>query len=172
MFSFFSTQKVKRVLLAGLVLVLLAGFLSGCKNEVEDESTTGLPSSLVGKWVSSYGDFYEIAGSGNTGTLKYDTNGYGISQGNIRDVTNFNDKSGVIIVQYTSGHTNTAKPFGAVYYMNLVPGVSIGLSNAWDATAADYDANTATLQEAIGKFTQGNIGTYLDVGQVPTYTKQ
>ena len=171
MFSFFSSVKVKRVLFTGLVLVLLAGFFGGCKNEVENESTTGLPNALVGKWVAGYGDFYQIAGSGNTGTLKYDGGGGYVKEGNIRDVTNFNDESGVIIVQYTSGHTNPAKPFGAVYYLNRTS-TTVSLNDAWDATAADYDANTDTLAAAIAKFTQAGMGNYVDASMAPTYTKQ
>jgi len=172
MFSFFSQVKVKRVLFACLVLVLLACFLGSCKNEVEDVNEPGsLPDGLVGKWVASYGDFYEITRSNNVETLKYDS-GYGSpSQGTIRFVSNYDSKSGVIIVEYTSGLTNANRPFGAVYYLDLTS-TTAGLSSAWDSTAADYDANTVTLQDAIEKFTKGNIGNYLDLSQVPTYTKQ
>jgi len=172
MFSFFSSGKVKRVLFAGLVLVLLAGFLGSCKNEVEDESTTGLPNALLGKWVADYGDWYEITSSGGTETLKHDFGGdYGFNEGNIRAVTNFNTESGVIIVEYTTGHTNPARPFGAVYYLNRTS-TAVSFNDAWDATAADYDANAATLDAAIAKFTQASMGNYVDTSNAVPYTKQ
>ena len=172
MFSFFSQVKVKRVLFAGLILVLLAATLGGCKTDVEDESTTGLPNALLGKWVADYGDWYEITRSDGTETIKkyWDSTTLG-SQGTIRDVTNFNDESGVIIVEYSSGHTNPAKPFGAVYYLNRTSS-AVSFNDAWDATAADYDANTATLETAKAKFTQASMGNYVDAGMATTYTKQ
>ena len=173
MFSFFSTLKVKRVLFAGLVLVLLAGFLGACSTDVDDESTTGLPNALLGKWVASYGDFYEITSSGGTETLKNDGDGTGqyIKEGTIRDVTNFNSKSGVIIVEYSTGYTNPARKFGAVYYLDRTS-KTVSFNSAWDATAADYDANTATLEQAIAKFTQANMGNYVDVSYAVPYVKQ
>ena len=172
MFSFFSSGKVKRVLFAGLVFVLLACFLGGCKTEVEDESSTGLPDGLLGKWVAGYGDNYVIAKSGSTETLKYyyDSTTLG-SEGTIRDVTNFNSESGVIIVEYSSGLTNADRPFGAVYYLDFTGG-TVSFNSAWDATAADYDANTATLDAAIAKFTQASMGNYIDVSYAVPYTKQ
>ena len=172
MFSFFSTLKVKRVFFAGLVLVLLAGFLGGCKTEVGDESTTGLPNALLGKWVADYGDSYEITSSGGTETLKTSYDGTTVaSQGTIRAVTNFNSKSGVIIVEYTSGHTNATRPFGAIYYLDRTS-KTVSFNSAWDATAADYDANTATLAAAIARFTQTSMGNWIDPSYAVPYTKQ
>jgi len=172
MFSFFSQVKVKRVLFTGLVLVLLAGFSGGCKNEVADDSTTGLLSALLGKWVADFGDSYEITSSGGTETLKTSYDGTTVaSQGTIRAVTNFNSSSGVIIVEYSSGHTNPNRPFGAVYYLNRTS-KTVSFNSAWDGTAADYDANTATLEQAIAKFTQAGMGNYVDVSYAVPYTKQ
>jgi hypothetical protein len=172
MFYFFSQVKVKRVLFTALVLVLLAGFLGGCKNEVEDESTTGLPNALLGKWVADYGDWFEITSSGGTETLKISFDGTTVfSQGTIRDVTNFNNKSGVIIVEFSSGLTNTNRPFGAVYYLDRTS-TAVSFNSASDSTAADWDANTATLVEAIARFTQAGMGNWIDVSYAVPYTKQ
>ena len=173
MFSFFSQVRVKRVLITGLVLFLLTGFLDGCKNEVEDESSTGLPNALLGKWVSSnYGDWFEITRSDGTETLKTSFDGTNVaSQGTIRDVTNFNDQSGVIIVEYSSGHTNVNRPFGAVYYLDRTS-TTVSFNSAADATAADWDANTATLAAAITKFTQASMGNWIDVSFAVPYIKQ
>jgi hypothetical protein len=172
MFYFFSQVKMKRFLFACLVLFFLAGFLGGCKTEVNDESTTGLPNALLGKWVADYGDWYEITRSDGTETIKkyWDSTTLG-SQGTIRDVTNFNDQSGVIIVEYSSGHTNANRPFGAVYYLNRTS-TAVSLNDAWDATAADYDANTATLETAKAKFNQASMGNYVDTSYAVPYTKQ
>jgi len=168
MVSFFSRVNVKRVLFAGLVLVLLAGFLGGCKNEVEDVNEPGsLPSGLVGKWVTDY-DSFEIT----TSTIKYDGGGYGDYAGNIRFVSNYDSKSGVIIVQYTTGAPDAAKPFHAIYYLNFTPGVSVELNNTWDATRDDYNADTATLDAAKEKFTKGKMGDWIDVSYSTPYTKQ
>jgi len=173
MFSFFSQVKVKRVLFACLIFILLAGFLSGCKNEVDDESTTGLPNALLGKWVSSnFGDWYEITRSDGTETLKTSFDGTTVaSQGTIRDVTNFNNQSGVIIVEYSSGHTNANRPFGAVYYLDRTS-TAVSFNSAADATAADWDANTTTLDAAIARFTQASMGNWIDVSFAVPYTKQ
>ena len=173
MFSFFSQVKVKRVLFAGLVLVLLAGFLGGCKTEVEDEFTKGLPDALIGKWVSSnYGDWFEITRSGGTEILKISFDGTNVaSQGTIRDVTNFNSESGVIIVEFSSGLTNANKPFGAVYYLDR-SGTAVSFNSASDATAADWDANTTTLAEAIARFTKASMGNWIDASFAVPYVKQ
>jgi len=172
MFSFFSQVKVKRVLFTGLVLVLLAGFLGGCKNEVEDESTTGLPNALLGKWVADYGDWFEITSSGGTETLKISFDGTTVaSQGIIRDVTNFNSESGVIIVEYSSSYSfNPARPFGAVYYLDRTS-TAVSFNSAWDSTDPN-GAEVPTLAEAIAKFTQASMGNYIDVSYAVPYTKQ
>jgi len=170
---FFSQVKMKRFLFTGLVLILMAGILGGCKTEAEDDSTKGLPDALLGKWVSSnYGDWYEITRSAGTETFKISFDGTSVaSQGAIRDVTNFNSESGVIIVEFSTGLTNAARPFGAIYYLGFT-GRTVSFNSAFDATAADFDANTATLEQAKGKFTQARMGDWIDPSFAVPYTKQ
>jgi len=173
MFYFFSQVKVKRFLFAALVFVLLTGFLGGCSTDVEDESTKGLPDVLLGKWVSSnFGDWYEITRGGGMETLRTSFDGTNVaSQGTIRDVSNFDSKSGVIIVEYSRGHTNADRPFGAVYYLDFTGG-TVSFNSAYDATAADYDANTTSLDAAIARFTKASMGTWIDPSFAVPYAKQ
>jgi len=170
MFYFFSQVRVKKFFFAGLVLVLLAGFLGGCSIDPKaEENTTGLPDGLLGKWVSDYGDWYEITGSG---ALKISFDGTNVaSEGIIRDVTNFNSSSGVIIVEYTSGaFINPARPFGAVYYLNFT-GNTVSPNSAWDSTDPN-GAEVPTLAEAIAKFTQASMGNYVNTALAVPYTRQ
>jgi hypothetical protein len=169
MFSFISSVKVKRVLFTGLVLVLLVCISGGCKNEAEDDNVNkpgSLPSGLVGKWVDY--DSFEIT----AGTIKYDDGGYGFGyEGTIRFISNYDSKSGVIIVEYTTGAPLATKPFHAIYYLNLT-GTTVSLNNTWDATDALYSADTDTLDAAKEKFTLASMGNWMDLGMAPTYTKQ
>jgi hypothetical protein len=170
MFYFFSQVKVKRVLFTGLVLVLFAGFLGGCSVDPKtEENTTGLPDGLLGKWVSdNFGDYWEITGSGTI------INGYGndvYSSGIIRNVTNFNSSSGVMIVEFSSSYSfNPARPFGAVYYLNFT-GNTVSPNSAWDSTDPN-GAEVPTLAEAITKFTQTSMSNYVNTALAVPYTKQ
>ena len=169
MFSFFSQVRVKRVLFTGLVLVLLAGFLGGCKTEPADDGVNkpgSLPNGLVGKWATAY-DSFEIT----TGAIKYDDGGYDYGyEGTIEFVSNYDSKSGLIIVKYTTGG-NATKPYHAIYYLNFTTG-TVELNNTSDSTVADYNADTATLEQAKEKFTKGSMGNYMDFSYSTPYTKQ
>ena len=184
MFSFFSTLKVKRFLFAGLVLVLLTGFLIGCKTEVEDEKLTEgtWPGNLVGKFASSInpqwgGDYFNITKSGETVTIKYgslSTTGAETESwaGTVVFVSNFDSNAGAIIVQYTSGAPETNKPFHVIYYVELTS-TTVSLNNTWqDNGGGNYNADTVSLDEARTKFIQDNMGNYMDFDYKTTYTKQ
>ena len=172
MFYFFSQGKMKRFLFAGLVLFLLTALFGGCKLDgaEDDVNQPGtLPGGLVGKWTTAY-DYFEISKSANTEIVKYDDGGYGFGyEGIIKFVSNYDSKSGVIIIQYTTGAPDAARPFHAIYYLDFT-GRTISLNNTFDATAADYNADAATLEEAAGKFTKGNMGNYIDASMAPEYT--
>jgi hypothetical protein len=105
-------------------------------------------------------------------TITAETMGYGYAgannigtdfKGNIRFVSNYSGDSGVIIVEYTEKPSYAAYnglSFFAVYYRNLNAGW-VQLANAInlrDKSAPD----TATLEEAVAKFTRLNMGNYVD----------
>jgi hypothetical protein len=84
-------------------------------------------------------------------------------KGTIRFVSNYSSGSGIIIIEYTE---KPAYPlyngldFFGIYYRNLNTD-SVQLANA--ANLPDYSApDTATLDEAKGKFTRIKMGLYVD----------
>ena len=173
MFSFFRMKGLKRVLPVCLALGLLV--LAGCPGGGGDNDINipgALPTGLVGKWEEpTYNDFFQITGSPET--LAYDANygGLGDYVGNIEFVSNYNSSAGVIIIKYTSGAPDGTKLYHAIYYLDFKPGISVSLNNTWDATDPLYNADTATLQEAIEKFTKGKMGNWMDPSSAPTYNK-
>ena len=173
--SMFSFLKGRRFLFTSLVFVLVTAFLVGCSTDSEDDTNQPgtMPNALIGKWVAGFGDSYEIASAGGAQTLKYDDGGFGIGyQGSIEFVSNYDSKSGVIIIKYTdNANKSKPNPFHAIYYLNLASATA-EINSTWDATSEDYDADTATLNEAINKFTRGNMGNYIDLAWSTTYTKQ
>ncbi|MCL2478280.1 MAG: hypothetical protein FWF22_02170 [Treponema sp.] len=195
MFFVFSQFRAngKKFLLAGLVLVFLAAFLGGCSTDLKPEDDTNyygrLPDDMVGKWVSDAQDYFNITGvSANNDTVTYFMPGYSYDDGEggqvdvpdfqttgtIMFVSNYDSGSGVIIVKYTdpSYYTGKSNPFHAYYYINYIPGTSAEFFDTWDATRADYDADTVTLSEAVKKFTQGKRGNYCDISFHPVYLKE
>jgi predicted small secreted protein len=176
MFSFSSVDRAKRFLSVCFVLLVMAAVTTGCTDPNTDvEEGTGLPQALIGKWATAF-DSFEITRSGDTETIKYDDGGYGFGWvGTIRFVSNFNSRSGVIIIQYTSGAPNASKPFHAVYYLNFTPGTSVELNNTYDVSIpfpGDNNVDTATLSQAIIKFTSDNMSSYMDVAFSTPYSKQ
>jgi len=177
MFSFFSLGRsktlLKRAVLVCLTLGLLWAVLASCDSGTiggDDVNIPGaLPAELAGTWEDY--DSFTIDTTTNPATLEYDGGGWGDYQGTIVFVSNYDSKSGLIIVEYTTGAPDTGKPFHSIYYLNLTSG-TVSLNNTWqDNGGGDYNADTATLDEAKEKFTLGQMGNYMDVSQAPTYTK-
>jgi hypothetical protein len=89
--------------------------------------------------------------------------------GTIAFVSNYSSDSGVIIVKYDPAKKPeyslyNGGDYGAVYYRNLRAG-SVQLANA--IKLSDMSApDTATLDEAVEKFTRMMMGTYVDWGAV------
>jgi hypothetical protein len=170
MFSFFRMMRFCKTW--ALPVCLALAVLAGCSTGGGSDPTKGLPEGLLGKWVADYGDWYQITRNGGTETLAISFDGTAVaSEGAIRDVSNFTSQSGVIIVEYSRGHTNPDRPFGAVYYLDF-NGTSVSFNSAWDSTAVDWDANTATLAAAKARFTQGSMGNWIDPSSAVPYTKQ
>jgi hypothetical protein len=156
-----------------LALLLL---LSACElyGKVGGDNTNiqgSLPDLLRGEWAylppgsDVASELYAISGN----TLSY---GYGGESsptdytGLIRFVSNYSSDSGLIIIEYSkppSYALYNGLPFFAVYYRNLRSD-TVQLANA---VHPDYSApDTATLEEALGKFTRMNMGYYVNWGVV------
>ncbi|MCL2175166.1 MAG: hypothetical protein FWB73_03880 [Treponema sp.] len=172
-----------------LTLLFLTLILSCCepygKIGGSDENIQGaLPPLLRGEWVfiqpglSTPAERYLI----EENTIHY---GYGSSsegrtendgaesefdfKGTIHFVSNFSSNSGVIIIEYFDSHHPSyagynGNLFFAVYYRNL-KNDTVQLANA--INLADLSApDTATLEEAIAKFTRMKMGSFVDWGVV------
>ena len=175
MFPLFSVAKVKKFLFTGLFFLAMAAILGGCSTDSEDDTNVpvSLPAALFGKWVSSFNDYFEITNAGGTQTITYNDGGYGFGyQGSIDFVSNYDSKSGVIIIKYTDNtNKNKTNPFHAIYYLNLTNTKSVEFNNTSDIANNYADADTTTLNEAINKFTRGNMSNYMDLAWSSTYTK-
>jgi len=140
-----------------------------------DENIQGaLPPLLRGEWIfiqpglSTPAERYLI----EENTIQY---GYGGGEleydfkGTIHFVSNYSMDSGVIIIEYFNSHRPSyagynGNSFFAVYYRNLKTN-TVQLANS--INLADLSApDTATLEEAIAKFTRLKMGSFVDWGVV------
>ena len=153
-----------------LLPLLLLASLAGCelygKIGGDDTNIEGaLPVQLLGEWVFPLNvpsERYVIAAD----IIEY---GYGGGESaynfksNIRFVSNFSANSGVIIIEYIdppSYEKHNGNSFSAIYYRNLTNN-TVQLANA--INLADHaSADTATLEEAIGRFTRLRMGNYVN----------
>ena len=158
---------------------LLVLFFAGCNlygKVGEDDVTQGaLPELLRGEWVyiqpglSVPAERFTIEGD----IIQYDdySGGDFSYKGKIELVSNFNEDSGVIIIQYTNPPSYplyNGNSFFGIYYRNLGSN-SVQLANSINP---DYSApDTATLEEAIQKFTLFNMGDYVNWGVVQPQTR-
>lgn len=130
-----------------------------------------LPDLLRGEWAyippgsDIPSEVYRVSGD----TISY---GYGSGSsptdytGAIRFVSNYSADSGLIIIEYSkppSYALYNGLSFFAVYYRNL-NSATVQLANAINP---DYSApDTATLEEALRKFTRLRTGYYVNWGVV------
>ena len=170
--------KVKSFLFVGFVLLAMAGVLGGCDSDPDPDPpkvSKLVPDGLLGKWNPDNlgGDWYNITRSGTTETVNY---GFGedIQWGGIvRSVIAFDDQTGVIIIELNEiGYKDPAKLFTAVYYLNFTANTSVELNMVMDATAADWNADAATLQEAKDKFTMDDMENYIDLSYSSSYSRE
>ena len=164
-------RKFKFLFLGVCLLIGALGFvgcdLLGKTDETEKPDLGGNISALVGTWDSG-SDSYTIT----TTTIVYDdgSNGeWGFSyKGNICHVSNFNAVSGVVIIEYTEAPTSgTSGNFIGIYYRDLTA-TTVKLANSYDPEGTE----TATLDTAKAKFTQGNADTLVSWTYVQPQTKQ
>ena len=167
-FTFFT------IIPAALLLLLL---ITGCElygkvGGIDINIQGALPELLRGEWVyvqpgmSTPAERYIIEGN----TIQY---GYGGGEsetnykGEIRFVSNYSADSGVIIIEYTERpyyEAYNGYSFFGIYYRNLKRN-SVQLANAINPDLSSAP-DTATLEEAIVKFTRLNMGSYVNWGVV------
>jgi len=158
-----------RVFTGFMLLLLLAGCELYGKIGGDDTNTPGvLPERLRGEWVfvsARVSERYFI----DENTVQY---GYGGEsdtdyKGNILFVSNYGSDSGVIIIEYTEPpyyQLYNGNSFFGIYY-RILTNDTVQLANA--INLGPYSApDTATLQEAIEKFTRLKMGNYVDWGVV------
>jgi hypothetical protein len=181
MFSFYSNRRALRRGAFALLFVfcLSASLFTSCENGTTTDDTVTVTDSLLGKWESSYGDFYDITSI----KLFYDDNYSGKPVGGtIRHYEAFDGASGVFIVEYDADHKATyweydenwnpiselplKGDFIGIYYKDLQSGVSVQMGSAY----ADGGAEQATLNVAIKAFTKDNEPTYMSMYGI--YLKQ
>jgi hypothetical protein len=172
---------VKYFLSGCLALLLLSGCeLYGTVGGDDANIPGGLPHKLQGEWLSyqydNPSDSYTI-----TGTEITYNGGVAISPdynytGTIRYVSNYSSDSGLIIIEYTSkpSYTNNGghngNDFFALYYRNL-KSKTMQMANT-TLLGPNTCVDTATLDEAIKKFTRMNMGNYVDWGNVQPFVRQ
>jgi hypothetical protein len=169
-----------KFLYAGLLAAVLA--LSGCDlyGTVGGDDTNipgGLPLQLQGEWLSfSYGnpsDSYTITGT----EITYDDGSGGAWNmgytGTIRFVSNYSSSSGLIVIEYTVRPTYAGyngNDFFAIYYRHLTTN-TMQMANT-TILGPNTCPDTATLDEAVKKFTRMTMGNYVDWSIVQSFEKQ
>jgi hypothetical protein len=177
MSSFFSVDRAKRFLFICFALLAMAAVVTGCDTNLGSDTNKegALPNALIGKWSTAY-DYFEISRVGDTEFLSYYDGGYGGAYiGTIRYVSNYDSRSGLIIIQYNSGAPDSSKPFHAVYYLKFVPGTSVELNNTYIVSIpypGNNNADTVTLAQAIAKFTRESMGNYMNFSYSTPYNKE
>jgi hypothetical protein len=145
-----------------LCLCLGAGLFTGCDTGATPPlEIPGNIAPLVGYWDSGTGDGYIITAA----TLEY----YGYTDARftskVREVINFDASSGVIIVEYTTtpigvGYVPTDNFLG-IYYRNLTAN-SVKLANSYTVANWLTPVETATLDQALAKFTLANVDLFVN----------
>jgi hypothetical protein len=165
--------------LAVMFCLSTALLFTGCKTEEDGfKDDHKLNSKIIGKWTSSYDDYYDISSD----KLVYDDGWGGGYAGTVEYVSNFSETAGVIIIKYEADHEpvyyddydNYGDPahivalkgnFIGIYYKDFKPGVSVSIAVAY----VDGGAEEKTLDDAKKAFTMGNEGKY--IGRYGTYSK-
>jgi hypothetical protein len=148
--------------------------LVGCNTDTNHTDVHFIP---VGKWVYSFSDYSDPDKKVTTlwdikaDTIEYD-DGFGGEFGGftglIRYASDFNEKSGVLIVEYTTPPIDVTTGWTGVYYREY-KGNSIQIADAYDS---DYNhVVTETLDEAKETFSINNIGDHIeDWGAIAPYS--
>ena len=138
-----------------LVCLSLGLLFSGCENDPDNGSTSGLNTDLIGTWLET-NEFGTDGYAVETNRVRYISDWFSFT-GSIRHVTNFSNSAGVIIIEYDSQYINPDVNFIGIYFRNLNPGVSVQMGVAW----IEEGAEEPTLNAAMAAFTSGNEGKYM-----------
>jgi hypothetical protein len=163
-------------------------------------SPSALDDRLYGVWRWQLGSTVEeisITRSGTLGTLTYSSKIFTPTlqeqfSGNIVHAANFSNSAGIIIIEYRSGHKQQwvdwekANPpsymplrsdqpagnFYGIYFLNMNSGgTQVFLACTNDQKNNYGPTETATLEAAKAKFTQGNMNQLLDLSVGDPQTK-
>lgn len=159
------------------------------EDDLDTGAGIGLDPRLVGTWRFEFGSGYEqfvIQSDGNLDgkddTLTYNSNYSGtddeIFAGAIVYAECFSSNAGIIIIEYLPGRKqiwidrSTMQPlasqppgnFYGIYYLSLNgDGTEVFLAYTSDQARNNGPTETETLEDAIAKFTQGNMNQLLDL---------
>jgi hypothetical protein len=174
------------VFFAFAVIILFPGCeLYGTVGGDDTNIEGALPTMLQGGWAYT-------PGGGNPGdnyVITSDTITYGFGgnpsrmdyRGHIEFVSNYSSDSGLIIIKYDDNAkpsfavlhgdstTYNGKDYFAIYYRRL-NSIWVQLANTTDLSSA-VSPDTATLEEAIAKFTRMTIGNYVNWSNVMPQTR-
>jgi len=168
-------MKIKYLFAILLILLLFPGCELYGKIGTNDANIQGaLPALLRGEWVfiqtglTIPAERYLIGEN----IVQY---GYGAGEseydykGDIRFVSNYSANSGVIIIEYIDAERPAyagynGNSFFGIYYRNL-SNSTVQVANAIRLTDLS-SPDTATLEEAIEKFTLANRGTFVNWSNV------
>ena len=164
---------IKKAEIAGIILLGLLLVLGSCSTSSADDTNYPgvLPDGLIGTWSfdGTNADRYTIDSDTIKHEMVWESDDYGFT-GTISFVSNYSSSSGVIIFEYSSGDFITPGTYDAVYYRDLTP-TTVKLADAINLNDFSSSA-TATLDQAVAKFTRGNWGKFVNWGGVMTQTKE
>ena len=164
---------IRHPALSGFLFLLLFaacdlyGKIGGDDTNIEG----ALPELLKGEWVFPATGIPSERYVIGTETIEY---GYGGGEsvfdfkGIIRFVSNYSTDSGVIIIEYTEAPSYAlynGNSFFGIYYRNL-KNDTVQIANSTNLADGYSAPDTATLDEAIAKFTRLFMGNYIDWGYV------
>ena len=167
----FSRRLARSIFYLCVLLCLSTAFLfTGCSTDVNDVGSEGLDSRLIGKWKSPFDEIYVITQT----NLSYESE-YSSWSGRIMYAANFNDNTGILIIQYDEDKkqqwtnwdtlediTPMNRDFYGIYFRNLTQN-SVVLSNTSDQANNWGPSETATLAQAKSRFTLDKMPDWIDL---------
>ena len=160
------------------VCLFAALLFTACSTDGDDGGADGLDPRLVGSWASSFDEKYTITQN----NLSYESE-YSSWGGRIVHAASFNDNTGVLIIRYDAGKkqqwtnwdtmediTPAGKDFYGIYFRQLTAN-SVILSNTSDQANNWGPSETATLADAISRFSFDNMPDWIDLGFAAPYSR-
>ena len=161
------------------VFLFMALLFTGCSMD-DDVIGDGFPEHrLLGTWESEWDESYEITET----HLRF--TGFGDSSwgGRIMRITAFNENTGVLIIQYDADSkqqwtnwdtmediTPAGRDFYGIYYRTQTVN-SVIFSNTSDQENDWGPSETASLQEAVNRFTFDNMTNWVDLAFAAPFSR-